>query len=701
MSICKYVLKRRRLVFVVLASIILGSLSLLENQFTKAQLGDATAVVAITQTPSVNPTNDEIDAAVRQAIELAGGLPDNVGPGKKVVIQPNLVQAGHPMNSGVTTHPQVVRTIIAMCLEAGVSASDITICEGSASFLDGTQGSWSSRAMTQKAYRDCGLDAVPPYMVEDVYGVRLVDANDCGTGSVYPNYPAYSGPYNPARVTRVLKQGFLIDRVYVLPNPVLECDVLIRVPVLKNHNLAGITGALKLAFGLAPTDIYHYPGLECYKWALLHQTSWGYNELETNARGMVDMTLCRPPDLVVTDGLVGIMNGPVGGPDGGGGGGGWTVLPPEGKMHCILASKDPVAIDTIHALLCGYKISSIPSLQIARDAGLGTNDPGQIEVRGVHVASLRRTFVQWGCAQPDPDRTGPTLANINVPNGTYVCGGLVVKPTSTPTDTGSGVCKAELRVDGVLVDSNNTDYSTIWIPTHEVDGPHTITYTIYDRMLNETSISRNIILHRSDPIGAALKLTNGTAVAMGPVVYTGTAGVLGSNVFFVSSERGLPAIRVNYGSNLPLLSSGQRLFLQGTIASSNGSRYLSCTSMSLYDAVASVKPFFMTIRSVGGGSLNSVTPGVYLGTGAYNVGVLVTVAGKVSAGGSDYFYVEDGSLAVDVGTVTKLKVRCGSFAKPAAGSFVIVTGWSVTELENGKVLPIVVARSESDIVVIR
>ncbi|MGQ9580835.1 MAG: DUF362 domain-containing protein, partial [Armatimonadota bacterium] len=144
---------RPRLIAVVIAVGILGSISFLENTATKAQLGNTTAVVAITQTSSVDPSNAEINAAVREAIALAGGLPEKVGPGKKVVIQPNIVQAGHPMNSGVTTHPQVVRTIIAMCLEAGVSASDIVICEGSASFLQGTQGSWSSRAMTQKAFR--------------------------------------------------------------------------------------------------------------------------------------------------------------------------------------------------------------------------------------------------------------------------------------------------------------------------------------------------------------------------------------------------------------------------------------------------------------------------------------------------------------------------------------------------------------------
>ena len=693
-----FVLGRPKLLATIVAAAALATVGFLNNIETGAQVGNTTAVVAIAQTPTSTPTNAEIDAAVRQAIALAGGLPSSVGPGKKIVIQPNLVQAGHPFDNGVTTHPQVVRTIIAMCLEAGASAADIKICEGSASFLSGTQGSWSSREMTQKAYRDCGLDANPPYMVEDVYGVQLVDANDCGTGSVYPDYPGYSGPYNPAKVTRVIKSGFLINRVYMLPNPVVECDVLIRVPVLKNHNLAGITGALKLAFGLAPSDIYHYPGLECYKWALLHQTSWGWNELETNARGMADMTYARKPDLVVTDGLVGVMNGPVGGQDGGGGGGGWVALPPGGKMRCILASTDPVAIDTIHALLCGYRISSIPSLQRAMSLGLGTNDPAKIEVRGVHVAAARRTFVQWGCAQPDSDRTGPTISGINVPDGTYVCGGLIVKPTSTPVDGESGVCKAELRVDDVLVDSNNGDYSTLWLPTTEADGPHTLTYTVYDKMLNETSITRTVILRTGDPIRSAFELEDGVGVWLGPVVYTGSGAVLGGNSFFVSSAKGVPAMRVVCSTPPPSLTAGRRVFLYGTLAVSDGSRYLDCTAVSPYDTVAAVKPRYMSNRSLGGASLNGLTPGVYLGGGAYNVGALVTTAGVVSSGGSDYFYIDDGSLPTDPGGASKLKVKCGAYSQPPAGAFVVVTGWSHTELNGGIVRRVLAVRSQSDIV---
>ncbi|MGB9620211.1 MAG: hypothetical protein ACPL7K_07350, partial [Armatimonadota bacterium] len=386
------------------------------------------------------------------------------------------------------------------------------------------------------------------------------------------------------------------------------------------------------------------------------------------------------------------------GQDGGGSGGAWVALPPGGKMHCILASKDPVAIDTIHALLCGYRVSSIPSLQRAAGLGLGTNDPGKIEVRGVPVAQARRTFVAWGCAQPDSDRTGPSIPDINVPNGTYICGGVIVKPTGTPVDTESGVCKAELRVDGVLVDSNDTDYSTVWLPSTENDGPHTLTYTIYDRMLNETSITRTVILRTGDPIRSALELDNGVGAWLGPVVFTGEGTVLGDESFFVSSARGVPAMRVVPSTALPSVSAGKRMFLYGAMSVSDGSRYFNCTGISLYDSVTPVKPRYMANKSVGGASLNSVTPGVYMGIGAYNVGALVTVAGTVTSGGSDYFWLDDGSLTTAPGGYSKLKIKCGSYSQPPAGAFVVVTGWSHTELNGGFVRRVVVARSQSDIV---
>lgn len=686
----KTLLARRRLLVLLAVIMGLAAIGMVNNLGTVAQVGTTTAVVGISKTPTTSPTEAEIDVAVRQAVALAGGLPDNVGPGKKIVIQPNMVEAGwvwnNPAHVGVCTNRQVVRTLVNMCLEAGATIDNIIICEGSAGFHNGTDG-YSTRQMTIKAFRDCGYD-LNGDMIDDATGAQLLDANNVGYR--YPDYPGYSGSYNSAYVTQITK-GFLINRRYFIPNAVAQCDVLIRVPVLKNHDLAGFTGGLKLAFGIAPTDIYHYPGLDYYKWALLHQQSWGYNELETNARGMADMTLCRPPDLVVVDGLVGITTGP--------------TREPLGRanpyMACIIAGRDVVAVDTIAALACGYKtdVNSIPGIVRARELGLGTDDPGKIEVRGYHVKDIRRWFPAYGCADPG-DQTPPTLGGLTVPDGVHVCGQLTVAPTGF-YDANPGLCKGELYIDGILQDSNDSSangYRTSWLVTNQSEGAHTLTYTLYDKMLNETSLSRTIYVHRGDPLLAAQVLPDGTAVSLGTVIFTGATPAIDGNTFFVSSPDGLRGLRVRYGGTAPSLTPGQKIAVYGTLSTNGGQRYLNCTSYTVYGMGDPVKPRYFQNRFLGGADLNAYTSGVSNPVGPYNLGCLVKTSGRVISHGSDYFFITDGSITVGRDGINGLKVKCGSIGKPAIGSYVTVVGLSCCENDGSAVRRMLVVRSASDII---
>lgn len=691
-------LARKRLVACVLVIAALAAVSFLSNLGTVAQVGTTTAVVGIAQTTDgegnvvYNPTNAQIDAAVREAVDLVGGLPENVGPGKKIVIQPNLVEAGwvnsNPADVGVVTNPQVVRTLVNMCIEAGASVSDIKICEGAAGFRGGDQGGYTSRQMTRKAYKDAGFD-LNGDMIDDATGVQLVDANDVGYR--YPDYPGYSGPYNSSYVTQVVKSNYLISRAYYLPNCVVECDVLIRVPCLKNHDLAGLTAGLKLAFGLAPTDIYHYPGLDLYKWALLHQQSWGYNELGTNSRGMVDMTLAKVPDLVVVDGLVGIMSGPVREP----------VARPNPYMACIIAGRDVVAVDAISALSIGYQLStsSCPGVAYAAGVGLGQNNPGRIEVRGKRVSQIRRWFPSWGAGVPG-EQIPPTIGGLTIPDNVNVCGAVFLNPTGFYDTGGSGVCKGELYVDDVLVDSNDVPsgprpYGTTWNAAGATAGQYTLTYILYDRMLNEAQMTRTVNVLSGDPIRNALALADGAVASIGPVRVTGTAAAIDNQTFFVSSPDGLRGLRVRYGTT-PAVSVGQEVVVYGTMATVDGQRYLNCTSYIVNGAGASLAPRLFSNKSLGGASWGPGLPGVHNGVGPYNVGCLVKTTGRVSAGGADYFYISDGSLNGVTDGVSKIKVKCGSFAQPAPGSFVTVIGFSCTESDGGSIHRLLVARSAAD-----
>lgn len=76
--------------------------------------------VAIVKEPK-NPDEKEIDAIVRKAIELAGGLPDIISPlGDTVLIKPDIVLPRAP-GSAVTTDPGVCQDIANMVRETGAS----------------------------------------------------------------------------------------------------------------------------------------------------------------------------------------------------------------------------------------------------------------------------------------------------------------------------------------------------------------------------------------------------------------------------------------------------------------------------------------------------------------------------------------------------------------------------------------------------
>ena len=61
---------------------------------------------------------DEVDAAVRRAVDLLGGIGRFVSPEQKVLLKPNLLQGQEPERC-VTTHPTVVAAVARLLVEHG------------------------------------------------------------------------------------------------------------------------------------------------------------------------------------------------------------------------------------------------------------------------------------------------------------------------------------------------------------------------------------------------------------------------------------------------------------------------------------------------------------------------------------------------------------------------------------------------------
>ncbi len=157
-----------------------------------------------------------------------------------------------------------------------------------------------------------------------------------------------------------------------LPRIVAECDLFVNAPKLKTHPMHGLTLGFSNLYGLVPHEERH----RIYK-----QPQFSY--------AMVDvMKPLRSRTLTVVDAVI-AMEGE--GPR----------LGDPVRLDVVVAGRDPVATDSIAALVAGFDGIEGP-LEVTTPAtheGLGIGDPGRIDVTGEAVSAvarvLRRTAFPW------------------------------------------------------------------------------------------------------------------------------------------------------------------------------------------------------------------------------------------------------------------------------------------------------------------
>ncbi len=398
----------------------------------------------------------DVDGAVRQAVAQAGGLAGVIEPGDLVVIKVNLVLDA-PAGSGMVTGPAVARAVVRLAREAG--AAQVIIAEGTAQYREGDAN--RDRLCTQAAFRTAGYDTDGD-MVDDATGAPLADLNETGGTDVA----------DPARVTKVIVPTGLIRKEYWLPNVVLDADVLISVPVLKNHYLAGVTLGMKNLIGLLPNDLYHGPGNIYGK----HSLSHGPIELDQH---IVDLSLARRPDFVVVDGQRGMTDGPIGSQ---------VIAPP---MDLILAGRDVVAVDTVGALAMGYDPRTIPYLSLAAQSGLGTTNTSHIRVVGIPLSQVRRDFpAPYADSPAQRADAQPPAVSLASPGQEAWQGGVTVLVEASDNDA---VGRVELHVDGKRVGQVLGPPYEFTIDTGQYSpGVHTIRAVAYDRCLNQSESVRQV-----------------------------------------------------------------------------------------------------------------------------------------------------------------------------------------------------------------
>ncbi|MDM8007698.1 MAG: DUF362 domain-containing protein [Phycisphaerae bacterium] len=457
----------------------------------------APAVVGIAHKPYPNwrpgdpvPARDpftlaEINELVERAIRLAGGL-DHILVDKnsddtlQVVLKPNLVNNidinVYPEN-GIVTDPRVVAAVVqevkAAASRKGFASEDVEIV-----IAEGTAGPepWNDAAMaarrdiTMVAFQMCGYDANADGKFDYDNSVTFSDLNDCGTGNIYPATSPPDPDAPPPNCSAVWIDKAVMRRQLWVPNILLDCDVLISIPTMKNHSNGDVTGALKNRVGCAPSDIYHtvdevvsghgkqmkqrlhFSQHGDYSWfgepwnIDRTNTTYAYPVETTDENSivnymLVDQNLVRPQDFAVVDGLVGIMNGPA--PSAGG------AERPNPNMQLIVASQDSVAVDTVGALMMGYDPQYVRYLRWAYNRELGTMDTSRITQMGDHVALWRYPFEDnWNDTYApngsQAETSPPSLFGISVVEGQSLVNDD--KVTVNGFMDNKGVTRAELAV---------------------------------------------------------------------------------------------------------------------------------------------------------------------------------------------------------------------------------------------------------------
>lgn len=145
---------------------------------------------------------------------------------------------------------------------------------------------------------------------------------------------------------------------------------------------------------------------------------------------------------------------------------------------------------------------------------------------------------------------------------------------------------------------------------------------------------------------------------------------------------------------------GQRVVINGTIGLRNGERLIeNATATPAYPPIY-VRPLAMPNKSVGGGGLDTMDPGIDNATGLFNVGLLITTWGKVTYTDPNFFYIDDGSHLDDGSGHVGLRIDARNLDNvPSVGSHVSVTGISTVQMLGERVIRIVRPRNQQDILV--
>ena len=320
-----------------------------------------------------------------QALSDSGGGLGKIVQGKTVTIKLNTTgngrqkMRGRPAERSYQVHPNQVEALVGLI--AGAGARRIVLVE---SFYE-----------TKKPEEILGAQGWNIARIHRA-GDHKTSFEDTRNRGAYDDYAKVDVPWG----------GFVFPS-YHLNRRYVDTDVLVSIAKVKEHITAGVTGAVKNLFGIAPTSLYgnDAPNEETTqnRGDILHhgtkRTPDGVtSEIHADRTPLAqplesyfrvpavtaDLVGARPIDLSIVEGIETCK----------GGEGPWCPRSRPVAPGIVLAGANAVNVDSIMTAVMGFDPTASTRekpwygynhLELLARAGVGTNDPARIDVRGVSI----------------------------------------------------------------------------------------------------------------------------------------------------------------------------------------------------------------------------------------------------------------------------------------------------------------------------
>jgi len=203
----------------------------------------------------------------------------------------------------------------------------------------------------------------------------------------------------------------------------LETDVIINLPKLKTHQMMGYTGAVKNLFGLVI-------GMRKARLHLQAGTDKAFFALM-----LLELAERFKPALSIMDAVVGM--------EGDGPGNGDPV-----QLGALLASPDPIALDTVATSMVNLSVQRVWTQLVARQTGRQGVSLDELELHGVPLATVQTTHFR-PATNADVNFGLPTPVKNLLKNAT------TAQPEITQACQGCGDCVTHCPPQAMTLDARS------------------------------------------------------------------------------------------------------------------------------------------------------------------------------------------------------------------------------------------------------